>query len=589
MATWKKVIRVISHELNNSLGPIRSLSHSGREFARKGDMARLGTVFETIEERTHHLESFTQGYARFAKLPQPRPESVAWQPLLDALGHNYAFQLAGALPPAPGWFDRAQVEQVLINLLKNAHESGSAADAIELARDDARTRLRIEVRDRGSGMSEAVLANALLPFYSTKRSGSGLGLALAREIAEAHGGRVQLANRAEGGLPVTLVLAAAGRLRTARSPRSLLRAHQATFFARVTALSPRYTDIRRHRGENHGRIIPLIVVIVAVIVLYKLVRIVPQGYEWTVERWGKYTHTLDPGFHLLVPIVQNVGRKINMMEQVLDVPSQDVITKDNAVVRVDGVVFYQVLDAAKAAYEVSNSRDRDHQSDHDEHPHRAGFARSGRVAVSKRDEINAKLLKVIDEATHPWGLKVTRIELKDIQPPRDLVDSMARQMKAEREKRANILDAEGFRQAAILKAEGEKQSVILAAEGEKEAAFRQAEARERLAAAEAKATEVVSAGDRQRRCQRAELLRREQIRRGTEGDGRFAEPEDAADADRGDRRSSVRWPASPSSRAMRSREQAGEKVAPPRVPHRHRCVDFLKSSPSKGRVGWGWC
>ncbi len=206
VATWKKVIRVISHELNNSLGPIRSLSHSGREFARKGDTARLGTVFETIEERTHHLESFTQGYARFAKLPQPRPEPVDWQPLLDAVGHNYAFRLIGAAPASPGWFDRAQVEQVLINLLKNAHESGSAVDAVELGVSTRGRDLRIEVRDRGSGMSEAVLASALLPFYSTKRSGSGLGLALAREIAEAHGGRVQLANRPDGGLSVTLVL-----------------------------------------------------------------------------------------------------------------------------------------------------------------------------------------------------------------------------------------------------------------------------------------------------------------------------------------------------------------------------------------------
>jgi len=206
VATWKNVIRVISHELNNSLGPIRSLSHSGREFARKGDLTRLSTVFETIEERTHHLESFTQGYARFAKLPQPRPESVAWQPLFDALGHNYSFKLASALPPGPGWFDRAQIEQVLINLLKNAHESGSAPDAIELGVSMRGRDIRIEVRDRGSGMSEAVLANALLPFYSTKRSGSGLGLALAREIAEAHGGRVQLSNRADGGLAVTLVL-----------------------------------------------------------------------------------------------------------------------------------------------------------------------------------------------------------------------------------------------------------------------------------------------------------------------------------------------------------------------------------------------
>ena len=208
VATWKKVIRVLSHELNNSLAPISSMAHSGAELAKRGDVQAIPRVLDAIAERARHLHGFVDGYARFAKLPTPRLESVGWNELVDTLLAQVNFSVPQTLPDSPAWMDRVQFEQVLINLIKNAHEAGSPAESVELVVSQAGREFRIDVQDRGSGMNESVLANALLPFYSTKRSGTGLGLALTREIVEAHGGRLQLSNRATGGLRVRMFLPA---------------------------------------------------------------------------------------------------------------------------------------------------------------------------------------------------------------------------------------------------------------------------------------------------------------------------------------------------------------------------------------------
>ena len=238
-------------------------------------------------------------------------------------------------------------------------------------------------------------------------------------------------------------------------------------------------------------IVVVALVVLVILVLFAGIKTVPQGYRYTVQRFGRYTRTLEPGLNLIVPFIESIGARMNVMEQVLAVPTQEVITKDNASISADAVAFFQVLNAAQAAYQITNLESAILNLTKTNIRSVMGSMDLDEL-LSNRDAINDKLLRVVDDAVQPWGIKVTRIEIKDIQPPKDLVDAMGRQMKAEREKRAQVLEAEGLRAAQILRAEGAKQSAVLQAEGQREAAFRNAEARERLAEAEAKATRVVS-------------------------------------------------------------------------------------------------